>query len=196
MDKVSIRLEITCSQLVKAYCGKHSALTKCNFLLPSSAEQPSDPFPSIGRAINRICSWTYANAVSTLPKEERVPGRGGKGRDGTEGQPVLSRLESPPALAGTASPAQPGGRAADGVGKQSPSSSESSSCSQHGKSRAAWAGVLPPHGQGARRGEALSSHTRPGDTLDCQSGVCLVQLRCTLSGEVTTKKMAGPSAPP
>lgn len=82
MDKASIRLEITCSQLVKDYYGKQSALTKCNFLLPLSAKNPSDFSPSVGKSINYICSWSYANVASTPSKQEQVPGRG-KGQKGT-----------------------------------------------------------------------------------------------------------------
>lgn len=95
MDKASLRLEITCSQLVKNYYGKQLALTKCNFLLPSSAENPSDFFPSIGKSINYICSWTYANAASTLSKQELVPG-GKRVRGEPCALQTQTRLEKPP----------------------------------------------------------------------------------------------------
>lgn len=85
MDKVSIRLEITCSQLVKDYYGKQSALTKCNFLLSWSAKNPCDFFPSIGKSINYICSWTYANVVPGPSKLE-----------GQKGTPCCTQLENPP----------------------------------------------------------------------------------------------------
>lgn len=209
MDKVSIRLEITCSQLVKDYYGKQSALTKCNFLLPSSTKNPLDFFPSIGKSINYICSWTYANVVSTLWKLEVVPGRG---RDRREPHALQTqpRLEKPPCIwRHFDHTAQPWGKTDDWAGKEKTSSSKSSSYSQQGKVTIAWAWCSPSPPSPlteqslctdweALRGEALPSHpfTLLDDTPDCQSCVCLLWLYCMLFGEVTTKKMADPLALP
>lgn len=169
MDKVSIRLEITCSQLVKDYYGKQSALRKCNFLLPLSVKNPLDFFPSIGKSINYICSWTYANVVSTLWKLKVVPGRG---RDKREPHALQTQpgLEKPPCIwRHFDHTAQPWGKTDDWAGKEKTSSSKSSSYSQQGKVTIAWAWCSPSPPSPLReqslctdweavRGEALPSH--------------------------------------
>lgn len=143
MDKASIRLEITCSQLAKNYYGKRLALTKCNFLLPSSAENPSDFFPSIGKSINYICSWTYANVASTLSKQELVPG-GKRVRGELCVLQTQMKLQKPPCTSKAfTDPVQPWGEADDGVGKERTNSSKRSSYSQQGKPMITWALCSP-----------------------------------------------------
>lgn len=159
---MSIRLEITCSQLVKDYYGKQSALTKCNFLLPLSAKNPSDFLSSIGKSINYTCGGTYANVGSALPELEGAPGRGRDRR-----QP-RAEAGNPPASEGILiTVCSPEARQMMELGRRGPAAVGAAATASKGGPPSLGHGVLPPHFQsdpGARTGrpyeERHCPHTR------------------------------------
>lgn len=144
---MSIRLEITCSQLVKDYYGKQSALTKCNFLLPLSAKNPSDFLSSTGKSINYTCGGTYANVGSALPKLEGAPGRG-RDRRRPRALQTQPRLQTPSAFEGILITVHsPEARHMMELGRRGPAAVGAAATASKGSPPSLGHGVLPPHFQ-------------------------------------------------